>query len=218
MAKCAKLKKIANVLLNVILVLSIVMIAFTILVRVAGNNPSIGGFMLYRISSGSMEPELNVGDVIISQKVSDITSIDMGDVITYRGTEGSYAGKMITHKVVIPPYKQGDKYYLLTMGVANDNADPVITEDQVESKMIAKLPLFGAIYNFFITPWGLVASILLIIIAFAAEFRRIRKMPILDELSDEEKANSTDTSDSSDNLSGSDKSDNSAYIPRHSEK
>lgn len=185
-AKDPLIKKIGNVLLNVILVCSIIMIVFTILLRVAGNNPSFGGFMLLRVSSASMEPELEVGDVILTESVSDVSALKVGDIITYEGEVGGYADKLITHEIVTAPYKSDGVYCLVTKGTANSVSDPVITEEQIVGKMVVNLPFFGEIYNFFITPWGLAVSIFLIIIVFAGEFWHIRNMPQLDEIDEEE--------------------------------
>lgn len=141
--------------------------------------------MIFRVSTGSMEPELNVGDVILSKEVSDVKDLQLGDIITYEGREGSYADKLITHQVITAPYEENGTYYLVTKGIANNEADPVISENQIVGIMVAKIPFLGAIYSFFLTPWGLIVAILLIILAFSGEFWNIYKLSHSDDSSPE---------------------------------
>lgn len=123
-----------------------------------------------------MEPRLKVGNIILSKSVKDVSKLESGDIITYEGTVGSYSGKLITHQVTVEPYTFGDKYYLQTMGIANGYNDPEISEDQVIGKMICKIPILGFIYNFFVTPWGLVLILLFLAFLFISEIFNLRKL------------------------------------------
>lgn len=169
-------RRILNIILTVILVLLFLVIALTMFVRISGNTPNFGGYMVFRVSTGSMEPELKVGDVILTKEVSDVASLKVGDIVTYKGAVGSFSDKLITHQVVKAPYKEEGTYYLVTKGIANGEEDPVISENQVVGIMVAKIPFLGAIYSFFLTPWGLIVTILLIILIFAGEFWNIFKL------------------------------------------
>lgn len=169
-------KKMINVFFTVILVLLITVIAVTLIVRVSGNTPSIGGYMIFRVSTGSMEPELHVGDVILTKELKDISEIHEGDIVTYEGREGELAGKLITHKVITAPYTENGTTYLVTKGIANPAADSAIQAEQVIGKMELKIPFIGALYSFFLTPWGLVTAIFAILLAFSGEFWNIYKL------------------------------------------
>lgn len=188
-AKKSLIKRIFNILLSVILFALIAVIAITIIIRITGNTPNLGGYMIFRVSSGSMEPELKLGDVILAKDVSDITSLKEGDIVTYNGTSGNFAGKRITHQVIKAPYEENGTYYVVTKGTANSEADPPIKEEQLVGVMICKIPLIGELYSFFLTPWGLITSILLILLAFSGEFWNIYKLSHekeeLPEVSDE---------------------------------
>lgn len=170
------IKKIFNIFLTVLFVLLVAIIILTIVARFSGNTPSIGGYMIFRVSSGSMEPDLKIGDVLLSKEVTDITSLNVGDIVTYHGTSANLAGKPITHQVVKGPYEENGTYYLVTKGTANLEEDPPITEEQLVGVMICKIPLINELYNFFLTPWGLITAILLIILAFSGEFWNIYKL------------------------------------------
>lgn len=144
--------------------------------RIQGKTPELFGFQMLRISSSSMEPTLKVGNIILSKSVRDVSKLEEGDIITYEGEVGGYAGKTITHQVTVEPYLYGDKYYMQTMGVANGYNDPEISEDQVIGKMVCKVPLLGFLYNFFITPWGLVIILALLVFLFVSEVFNMKNL------------------------------------------
>lgn len=102
-----------------------------------------------------MQPELMIGDVILGKSVDDPTALKVGDIITYRGS-GQTEGLLVTHKVVVAPYKTADgTYKLQTKGIANDTPDPEISTEDVLYIMVCKLGFIDALYNLFFSPWGL---------------------------------------------------------------
>lgn len=54
------------------------------------------GFKAFRIASGIMVPTLDIGDVIISKKVSE-ENIKKGDIITFLESEGNAYN--VTHRI-----------------------------------------------------------------------------------------------------------------------
>lgn len=169
-------KRILNIFLTVIFIILIAVIVLTLVARFTGNTPSLGGYMLYRVSSGSMEPDLKIGDVILSKEVTDITTLKEGDIVTYTAISGEVAGRPVTHQIVKAPYSENGTYYIVTKGTANPVEDSPITENQLVGVMICKIPFISELYNFFLTPWGLITAILLIILAFSGEFWNIYKL------------------------------------------
>ena len=160
-------KKILAILLVMVTFLLVMVFVVT---RVQGKTPTLFGYQILRVVSPSMEPELMVGDVILTKKVKDVSSIELGDIITYNGKEGSYAGKLITHKVVLEPYEGDDgTIYLQTRGTANYYADPEISGDQVVGMFVRPLPVFTKVYSFFMTPWGLIVILSFLAILFFNE-------------------------------------------------
>lgn len=159
---------IKNTFFAVILTLFAVVLVFTMVSRVSGKAPSLMGYSVYRISSGSMEPTLKIGEVILS-KECDVTSLKVGDIITYEGEAGEFKDKIVTHRVVREPYYESGNYYLVTKGDDNPADDTPISGDQVLGKMECELGFISALYDFFITPWGLISIILLIVLAFFNE-------------------------------------------------
>ena len=162
------LKKIADIICWIVLgaLVAVVVVAFVF--HMKDDIPNLLGYSICRVSSPSMEPELMVGDVILGKEVDDASEIEVGDVITFRGS-GEYAGMFITHKVIVAPEMQDGRLMLQTQGVANDIPDAPIDAESVKSLVICKIPVMRAFYNYFFSPWGLITIIGLIIIAFIDE-------------------------------------------------
>ncbi len=178
--KNLKVFRIARLIKNIICWVLIIVLAFTLIVflttRIQGNTPSVFGYSIYRISSGSMEPELMVGDIILDKVVDDETEIAVGDVITFEGGS-QFDGKLVTHKVIKAPYTdENGNTMLQTHGIANELDDTPISIDQVRAKMICKIPYIDTLYNLFLSPCGLLIMILLIILVFIDEIINIVKI------------------------------------------
>lgn len=161
--------RILNAVTTVILVLLIVLLIFMFIARASGNTFSLFGFSFFRVQSGSMEPTLQIGDVIMVQKTS-AENIHKGDIVSYKADEGEMDGNIVTHRVIAEPQPWGDEYILQTQGDANENQpDPEITSDQLVGKYVTTLWLMGKLYSFFLTPVGLVTMIVVIIGLFGFE-------------------------------------------------
>ena len=170
------MRKIKKALSVIILLVTFVLVIVLVFTRINGKTPEIFGCQLLRVSSASMEPKLKVGDIILSKEIDDITKIEQGDIITYNGEVGDFAGKTITHEVVVAPYLTDDTYYLQTKGTANDYPDPEIREDQVIGSMVCSLGVLSKLYNFFITPWGLIVILGFLAILFINEIFALRQL------------------------------------------
>ena len=81
-AKLRKALNIAKIVKNIVcwtLVAVLVFIVITfLLARVNGGTPSVFGYTLHRIETGSMEPELHVEDVILCKDISDVKEVQAG--------------------------------------------------------------------------------------------------------------------------------------------
>ena len=157
--------------LVVVLVLSLVMFFVS---RVQGAPPTVFGYSFFRVSSGSMEPELSVGDVILDRTIDDPKSIQVGDTVTFKSHE--LGDIMVTHKVIVAPYEKNGRLMLQTQGIANELPDKPITADSVKGVLITKIPFLKEVYNIFLSPWGLLILIALIILIFIDEIITIVKI------------------------------------------
>lgn len=161
-------KTTKNVLCWLIIIILVSIVVFVLISRVKGEPPVLFGYSIYRVSSPSMSPELLEGDVILDEVVKDPKTLKVGDNITYMGS-GETAGKLITHKIIVAPMYEDGKLMLQTQGIANEVPDKPISVDRIKGKMVCKLTFLNAVYDVFISPWGLIILIALVILIFIDE-------------------------------------------------
>lgn len=164
------LKKITTILGTVLLIFLIAVVIVMFDARMSGESPNVFGFHIFRVSSGSMEPELMIGDVILVKDV-DPSKIEKGDTVTYMGDEGDFDDKFITHKVIENPEYINGEYIFTTQGVSEYSLepDPKWDERQLIGVVVCKVPFLNALYSFFLKPYGLMTFILLIVVLFGYE-------------------------------------------------
>ncbi len=161
------LGKIGTVLSYALVILEIVLILFVIVSKAGGQLPTVFGYQMFQVVTPSMEPEIMVGDIIIS-KAYNKEDLEVGDVITYIGREGDLSGKRITHKVI---EVNGDK--IVTQGVAaGTSPDPAITKDDVIGVMTYKTVVLDKVYKVISsTPGFILLLVLPLVIMIIYEFR-----------------------------------------------
>lgn len=93
----------------------------------SSKDKSLLGYRIYRIASGSMEPNLKVGDFIIIKKQNEY---DTGDIVTYVDKENYF----VTHRITM---MNGDE--ITTKGDANNTIDAPITKQQIIGKVVCKI-------------------------------------------------------------------------------
>ena len=112
-------------------------------------------FSIYTIVSGSMEPTINVYDVIINLKVNNEDDINVNDVITFISTSDISNGKTVTHRVIgIKEMDDGSKCFV-TRGDNNTTEDPsCATYQNIIGKVSAVIPGLGRIQFFLGSKFG----------------------------------------------------------------
>ena len=99
----------------------------------------VGGFKPFVIASGSMEPNINIGDIVLVQSVN-IDEVEVGDIIAYQ-----ISNRIVVHRVIEVLNNTG-KIYLKTKGDANSDADPgLVAERVVLGKITFTIPRIGLI-------------------------------------------------------------------------
>ena len=173
-----KVFRIIKLIKNIICWTLIVVLVFALVIffmsRINGNTPSVFGYSIFRVSSGSMEPELMVGDIILDKEIDNPEDLKVGDVITFISSD--YGDRLVTHKIIKAPYEENGKLMLQTKGIANEVEDKPISADNVKGIMICKVDYLDTVYNIFLSPWGLLILIALIIIIFFDEIITIVKI------------------------------------------
>lgn len=174
--RVSKSYRIINGVINaicwlIIIALAIAMITFLVS-RINGGTPSLFGYTFHRISSGSMEPELKVEDVIVDKEISDISEVKQGDIITFQGG-AQFDNHLVTHRVIKAPYNENGTTMLQTKGDANEIADSPIRADTVKSIYVTKINFLAKLYSFFLSQWGLITFIAVLLIIFFDEIINI---------------------------------------------
>jgi len=105
---------------------------------------SLLGYSSYVIYSGSMEPTVKVGSLLLSRPV-DAEDLRVGNVITYR-SPGNHT--TLTHRIV-DMRQEGGEWVFKTKGDASLGPDPneVILRGQV-TKMAFDIPYLGYVVDF----------------------------------------------------------------------
>ena len=94
------------------------------------------GFTPTVIASGSMQPTLNVGDMVIVLSTPAKT-IKIGDIIQYQTAQ-----EPTIHRV-IDKYEAGGTTWFITQGDANNAPDDPVNERQVMGKVVLTIPKLG---------------------------------------------------------------------------
>lgn len=189
------LRKIMSILGTVLLVVLIAVVIVMFNARISGESPNAFGYHIFRVSSGSMEPQLLIGDVILVKSVEP-DEVNNGDIVTYKGEEGDLEDKFITHQVIADPQYVGGEYQFQTQGTAEGTiADPLWYEDQLVGVYVCKVPFINAVYNFFLQPYGLITFVLIIVALFGYELiSLIISYKTLDEIVEEDAQDNSDNS------------------------
>ena len=168
-------KKFNNpILKNVTKILSWVLLAFLILIAglliyniVTSKIYEIRGqkyepeIALYTIISPSMEPNINVYDVVVTKKVKDFSTIKEGDVITFISTSTLGEGLTVTHRVK-EVVKTEDDIKFRTQGDNNKIPDSSLASSKnVMGKVLFKIPWVGHIQFFLQSKGGWLFALLI---------------------------------------------------------
>lgn len=143
------MKRVLGWVVNIILIWLLVIILALFLL------PHFGGWMFDAVLSGSMEPDLRVGGVVVSKPVEP-GEISVGDIIVYR------SGETLTTHRVIEVINQPGEFSLLTKGDANEDPDmSPVPASSVVGKVFFDLPYLGYLAAFVKTRLGFLLAILL---------------------------------------------------------
>lgn len=141
-------RTIANIFLAVLLV---IFSFFLVQSKLSGGVPSIAGYRVYIVLSGSMEPAFNTGSIVFVRP-ADPGEIQPGDVITFTGTGGG--NLLTTHRVV--EIKQENGLEFITRGDANNVNDPrPVPAENLIGKVHGSAPYLGYLLGFARTRKGL---------------------------------------------------------------
>ena len=144
-------------IVTVILVAAVILTVVLFIRIKTSKRPSVFGYGIYTVISGSMVPTLQIGDVIIVKDVKKPEDLKKGDVITFYGKEGDLAGKIVTHRIVSDGVEDGK---ITTCGDANHGiADAPIEFQDVIGKYVRKSAIVTLAYSMFKSKSGFAAVV-----------------------------------------------------------
>lgn len=135
--KTKTIKKIVEII-AIILIYNIILI---IVSSINGKNFNILGYKAYIVTTDSMQPSINAGDIVIV-KNGKKDKIRQGDVITFNQND-----EVITHRVIKNITEESNVEYI-TKGDNNNTEDTFkVKYDDVIGKVIITIPYLGKIIS-----------------------------------------------------------------------
>ena len=155
-------KRRINVLLTILTVLAALLCLHVTVQVLSQGYVNCGGYSLFRVVTGSMEPTLPVGALLVTEQ-TEMQNVQVDDIICFRAQESAIFGKMMTHRVV--GIHTGAKGELLfeTKGDANLAQDGYfVTQTNYVGKVIwytGAGNVLSTIFSFFTNKVGFLACI-----------------------------------------------------------
>ena len=147
--------------------------------------PSFFGWKPFIVLSGSMQAEINPGDIAVVKEI-DTDELEVGDIIAYKTDDDI----VITHRIEEVTIDEDGEKQFVTKGDNNDQVDSdVVTADQVEGIYVFKIDNLGNLAVFIQTPTGIIAclSIPIIILIIAQIVDSVNDRKYLKEQEEKEK-------------------------------
>lgn len=156
-----KIFSVIGVVLCIILI-PILIVNLTLLVKSFTNSddvPSLGGYMPLIVLTGSMEPQIMEGDLIICHTV-DASDVKTGDVIAFFDPDGN-GTSVLTHRVIEVTEENGSLSFR-TKGDANNAEDRLaVSADRLVGEYRFRIPGAGSVAMFMQTAPGLIVCVVL---------------------------------------------------------
>jgi signal peptidase len=120
--------------------------------------PLVFGGRTFAVLSGSMEPTLHVGDLVLEKKIA-ATDIHVGDIVTFRSPDD--ASKLITHRVRRVVVANGT-VKVVTKGDANQSVERwTVPADGSVGRALGRVPKVGYLLVWTRSPAGRMLLIVL---------------------------------------------------------
>lgn len=156
----------------------VTLLCFTFVVQsVVVGEVSAFGFRFYYVATGSMEPEIPIGSLIVVKEQDG--GYEVGDVITFYSHDEAIYGMPNTHRIVAISVEEESNRYQ-TKGDANNATDYLWTaEEDVIGLVVGQISAsqwIAPLVTFATTSWGflllIICPLMLITMAFMRDFVR----------------------------------------------
>ena len=131
--------------------------------------PSVFGIKTLTIVSKSMEPMLEIDDVVFIKEY-DSNKLQKGDIIAFIQDQD-----IITHRIEKIEAKEENRVFI-TKGDRNNVTDlKKVNDFQIEGKYIGKIPKIGKVFSLLKNKYVFVVIIAILIICYTLERKKINK-------------------------------------------
>lgn len=154
-----KVLKWVNRIVTSILVIVLFLVASLVVSnKISGGEPNIFGYQIKTVLSGSMEPGIKTGSIIVVKPGGDMTRFKEGDVITFMDEDK----RVITHRVTEVVNNDGQILYR-TKGDNNNAEDPnPVPSDNVLAEYTGiTIPYVGYVQDFASSKNGILVMVIL---------------------------------------------------------
>lgn len=156
----SKIFKIISSIVEIVFIIFVVLLCSIILCqKIFSKNNSLFGYRIFTIVTGSMEPKLKVGDIVLV-KSTNFDKIKIGDYLTYEGVREELKDKVITHEVVDIIDEDGKKVFY-TKGIASKLIDPAVYENQVYGVVTYKFFILSVMHKIITNVFGFILCIVI---------------------------------------------------------
>ena len=167
-----------KVIYQIIVIICLILAAVIIMQKVTDSNRSIAGYRIFRVITGSMEPEYDVGEVVISKEVNP-KNIKVGDDIVYLGKYGEYNGKIIMHSVVAIETDENGNLNFHAKGLHSSSVeDPQIKANQIYGVVKYKSAVLTVLYKLATNIYSVFVIILVLVLNVFVAFRSPKKQKV----------------------------------------
>ena len=144
----------------IVLIILSLFVLLTVVMTPSGQVPQVMGFSILQVLTGSMEPTIPEGSMLLIQE-TDPKSLQPGDIISFFSPDPSLDGALNTHRIQ-QVVAEGDTLEFITKGDANflEDQQPVAAE-QVVGKVIFISPTLGKFVRLISNPLVFGLAILL---------------------------------------------------------
>ena len=157
------IKKFFLTLINIISVMIIaaaVVVLCLVVFTKQGEAPNLGGYTVFRITTGSMRPSYDT-DTLILVKKTDPSQIQVGDVISFYSADPALDGAVNTHRVIAIE-QDGTEWKYTTQGDANNIPDQYGTDSEaLIGKVVASSLVLGKLARLVANPLVFIPVILI---------------------------------------------------------
>lgn len=163
-------EKIVKRIIEIIAIILIYNIILIIISSINGKDFSILGYKAYIVNTNSMEPTIEVGDIVIIKKVK-AEKLNQGDVITF-----TQEGEVITHRITKIETEEKTTQYV-TKGDNNNTEDTLkIKYEDIIGKEILTIPQLGKAMQLLDSKIILLIIILIILICSFVKIQKKEKL------------------------------------------